>query len=612
MFGINFCLLLLLVGLLSRPSFAVAVTLEDLDPNREWRLKEFTIRGNEQFTDAQLRSELVTNTRPWYALWRSRSFFDQGNFNTDIERLRRFYIAHGYYDARVSYELETDPADQLITATVLIHEGAPVQVSEVTFTVTDQPALTASIQDLRATLPIAEGKIFTEEDYQQTEAKLKEFFLNQHYGRVTVARATRILVDQHAAQVHYTITTGPVTVFGDTQVEGAQTIDPALVSRELQYHAGEPFSAQAITTSRERLLKLDLFSAVRFLQEESPRDPSVIPMRVQVDEKPFREWRFSIGYGTEDQMRGQIRWRHNNWFGGGRRLDVQVKASALTRQIDVSFLQPYFLGSRNRFLLTFRPQQMDEPGYFLNMTRLQPRFERDFGERLTGFLAYRLEYDRLNNINPATIRLLRGFERKGALSGLSVGLNWNTTDDPLNSTRGGLFSFSAEHVGGALGGDFHFWKLQGEARKYQRLSEKIVLATRFRLGFADPLGGSDEIPLFERFFAGGANSVRGYGRHRLGPLSTADDPVGGRSLLEGSLELRRSLFEKIGGVVFLDFGQVSLRSFDVPIDDLRFALGFGGSYVTPVGPLRLDIGFPLDPPRGDQPWQIHFSIGQFF
>jgi len=83
-------------------------------------------------------------------------------------------------------------------------------------------------------------------------------------------------------------------------------------------------------------------------------------------------------------------------------------------------------------------------------------------------------------------------------------------------------------------------------------------------------------------------------------------------LLEGSIELRRQLFEKIGGIVFMDFGQVSLQSFDVPIDDLQFAFGVGVSYTTPVGPLRLDLGFPLDPPPGDQFWQVHFSIGQFF
>jgi outer membrane protein assembly factor BamA len=193
-----------------------------------------------------------------------------------------------------------------------------------------------------------------------------------------------------------------------------------------------------------------------------------------------------------------------------------------------------------------------------------------------------------------------------------LGLTWTTTDDPLNPKRGGVVTFSADEVGGPLGGDFNFFKLQGEAKKYQLITSQVVLATRLKLGFADPFDGSAEVPLFERFFAGGANSVRGYGRHRLGPISSADDPVGGRSLIEGSLELRRPLFANIGGALFMDFGQVSLKSFDVPIDDLQFAFGFGVSYTTPIGPLRLDLGFPLHPPHGDQPWQVHFSIGQFF
>jgi outer membrane protein assembly complex protein YaeT len=405
---------------------------------------------------------------------------------------------------------------------------------------------------------------------------------------------------------------GPPTVFGQTTIEGTTSVDPTLVLRELRYEPGEPFSAKAIEQSQEKLLELDIFRSARFLQDDTAPLSPVIPMRVEVEEKPFREWRLGVGYSTEDQLRGQVRWRHNNLFGKGRRLDVQVKASSLTRLLDVNYIHPYLFGSDNRFSLTFRPAQVDEPGYFLHVTRLQPRLERELSATLTGFLAYRAEYDQLNNIEAATIRRLRAFERKGMLSGLSLGVLSNTADDPLNPTTGHVVSFSAEHVGGLLGGDFYFSKVQGEAKHYHLLTEKMVFAMRLRLGFATPWGSGKEVPLFERFYAGGANSVRGYGRHRLGPLSTADDPVGGRSLLEGSVELRRQLFEQIGGIVFIDFGQVSLDSFDVPIDDLRFAFGVGASYTTPVGPLRLDIGFPVSPPGNDQPWQIHLSIGQFF
>jgi outer membrane translocation and assembly module TamA len=133
-----------------------------------------------------------------------------------------------------------------------------------------------------------------------------------------------------------------------------------------------------------------------------------------------------------------------------------------------------------------------------------------------------------------------------------------------------------------------------------------------KIGLADAIGAEDRYPLFERFFAGGEKSVRGYGRRRLGPLSAANDPLGGLSLIEGSLELRRPIWRELSGAVFVDFGQVSLRPFDVPIDNVQFSSGFGFSYATPIGPLRLDIGFPFNPPRGDRPWQIHFSVGAFF
>ncbi len=603
---------LFFVALLVWCSHTQAASVEDLDPYQEWSIKTFTIAGNERFSTDQLRGELVTTTRPWYTPWRSHPRFDPVTFKTDLERLARFYRAQGYYDAQVSYNLEAQEADQLVTVCITIEEREPVQVTQVTFEVSDEPELAPALADLRPSLPLTAGSAFTEEHYQETEAKIKEFFLEQHRGRVKVERKATIVLEQRAAQVQYVVEAGPPTVFGQTQVEGTVQVAPEIVSREFTYKPGEPFSATAIAESRKNLLKLDLFSAVRFLEEESAADPTAIPMRVRVDEKPFHEWQAGIGYGTEDQVRGQVRWRHNNWFGGGRQLDVQVKASSRLRDIEVNFLQPHAFGRQNRFSLTFSPQQLDEPSYLLNGTRLQPRFQRDFTPTLSGFLAYRLEYDKLSNVSPSTIRALPEFQRKGVLSGFSVGLVRNTVDDPFNPTRGAVIAFSAEQVGGVLGGDFNFLKFQGEAKGYHLITPRTVLAARIKLGFADPFANGNEVPLFERFYAGGVNSVRGYGRYRLGPLSASDDPVGGRSLIEGSLEVRRQLLEKIGGTLFLDFGQVSLHSFAVPVGDLKYSVGFGVLYTTPVGPVLLALGFPFDPPHGDQPWQVNFSIGHIF
>ena len=602
-------ILLVVLVLVATPVFALQI--DDLDPDTQWETSTLMIEGAEHFSAAQLQEEMVTTTRPWYTPWRARPQFDPVAFKADIEKLRRFYRAQGYYDAQVSYALKVEK-DELIDVRISIAEGEPVRVAEVTLKVTDEPALTSSLENVLSESPLSTGSIFTEADYRETEARIKDFLLDLHRGRAKVERKAVVILGRHQVEVQYFVEAGPVTVFGKTTIEGTKEVDPELVSRELTYQPGEAFSATAVSESRKNILNLDLFSSVRFTQEDSPDEPRLIPMRIQVREKPFREWQAGIGFGTEDQVRGQVRWRHNNWLGGGRRLDVQVQASSLVRNIDVSFIQPHALSRANRFTLTFRPQQLDEPSYLLNGTRLQPRFERNFTPQLSGFIGYRLEYDQLSNVSSSTASALQEFQRKGALSGISGGVVWNTTDDPLNATRGGLVSFSAEQVGGDLGGDFEFLKFLGEARRYHLIAPKTVLAGRLKLGFADPAGKSKEIPLFERFFAGGINSVRGYGRYRLGPLSKSDDPIGGRSLLEGSMEVRRQFTEKIGGTVFLDFGQVSLKSFDVPIDDLKFAAGFGVLYTTPIGPLLLALGFPFDPPHGDQPWQVHFSIGQFF
>ncbi len=592
------------------PYYTWAAQLDELDAEKDWRLQSLSITGTSRFSSRELRQQMLSKTRLWTAPWKSYPRFDPVTFAADLTRLQRFYEREGYYETKVSYDLS--PSGENLSATLTIEEGEPIRVRELSLSVQDSLPSHLTLAAVRPLLALQEGDIFTEENYQQSEATIQAFFQDHHYGRVKIQRSARVVLDQHASHVQYAIVVGPLSVFGHTAIEGTQLVEPYIVQRELRYQAGDPFTMAAITDAQKRIAKLDLFSTARFVPQESPDQPTVVPMHLHVTEKPFREWRLGIGYGTEDQLRGLVYWRHNNWFGDGRRFEAQVKASMLTRQITVSFLQPYVLGTLNRFSLTFRPQQLNEPGYLLNSTRLQARLERDFSTALTGFVAYRSEYDQLNNIEAATIRELRTFERKGALSGLSAGLVWNTTDDPLDATEGSFFSLLVEQVGGPFGGDFSFLKLLWEARHYREIYSHTVLAGRLKLGVADPTGRNDEVPLFERFYAGGANSVRGYGRHRLGPLSSGDDPVGGRSVMEGALELRYRYSEQLGGAVFLDFGQVSKRSFSVPVDDLRFALGFGVLYATPVGPLRLDLGFPLDPPKGDQFWQVHFSIGQFF
>ncbi len=155
-------------------------------------------------------------------------------------------------------------------------------------------------------------------------------------------------------------------------------------------------------------------------------------------------------------------------------------------------------------------------------------------------------------------------------------------------------------------------KLVLEARHYLPLSQHLLLATRLKVGDIEPYGASTEVPFNVRFFAGGAGSVRGFELNRLGPLNTDGDPIGGMSLMEGSAELRFPLFGDLGAVLFLDFGNVFHSSFTYRLGDLRYAVGPGLRYNTPVGPLRLDVGVIVDRRPGEGFGRIEFSIGQAF
>ena len=608
---LSIILLLVLAGFSSFPKSALAVLVDALDPTRQWKVAGIEFSGNQKFPEDTLRAAIVTKERPWYRFWEERPPLDAVTFTTDLERLRRFYEAEGYYGAVITYDLDADREHELITARIKVREGEPVMISEigVDVTVKEPDQKPAPLPD---ELPVKRGEVFREVEYQQGEQTLRASFLNSGYAHVQTQRKAEVNVDEQTARIHYGAQPGPVTFFGETEIKGTDTVEPELIFRELTYEPGEMYSLAKVAESREKLLALDLFGTVRVGPAQTQGTPVVLPMEVEVAEKPHREIRLALGYSTEDQFRTQLEWRHLNWLGGGRRLSAQVKYSAITLAGTINFVQPHFFSPRTQGSTKFSHDQEKEETYLRNVTSFVPRVDHRFSKELTAFVGYRVEYDKLNDISTATRAALGEIRREGMVSGPTAGMVWNTSDDPFNPKKGHVISLTVDQAGAIWGGQFSFFKITAEAKKYIDIGWSTVFASRLKMGLADAIGSDKNLPLFERFFSGGEKSVRGYGRRRLGPLNAADEPLGGLSLVEGSLELRRPVWKELNGAIFLDFGQVSKRSFDVPLGNLRFSSGFGLAYATPVGPVRLDIGFPFKPPRGDRAWQIHFSIGAYF
>jgi outer membrane protein assembly factor BamA len=233
-------LLLVLAGSLSFPKSALAVLIDALDPSKQWKIARIEFFGNEKFSDDPLRAVIVTKERPWYLFWGERPLFDPVTFKTDLERLRRFYEAEGYYTASINYDLDVDPEREWITLKITIHEGAAVVITaiDVAVTLKDPDQKPPQFPD---ELPVKRGEAFREVEYQQGEQTLRTSFLNTGYAHVQSQRKAEVNVDEGQAHIYYGVQPGPVTFFGATEIKGTGIVDPELVRRELSYAEGETY-----------------------------------------------------------------------------------------------------------------------------------------------------------------------------------------------------------------------------------------------------------------------------------------------------------------------------------------------------------------------------------
>ena len=212
-------------------------------------------------------------------------------------------------------------------------------------------------------------------------------------------------------------------------------------------------------------------------------------------------------------------------------------------------------------------------------------------------------------------------ETRGTVSALAFDANRNTTNNLLDARRGYVVGLHVERAVPWAWGTYDYWSTTVDARHYQSVGNLFVVANRLHIGSIDP-GGDDQdnVPFAKRFFLGGASSNRGWGRFELSPLSGFGFPIGGLTMLDGAAEVRFPIWGKIGGVAFLDYANVWSDAWTFDGGELRYAVGPGLRYQTPIGPARIDVGYQLNPIEGllvegepqKRQWRVHFSIGQAF
>ncbi len=576
-------------------------------------IQAIRIRGNRTLPKRALWQEMVT-PRPHFFRWKPPPVFRPEELAEDVERLKEAYRRAGFYHTEITPEVVESLG--AVTITLHIQEGPRIRVKHLEVSVVGAPQLQTTLAEFVQNGPLARGEGFTEKGFDQLKKEIVGYLMDRGYPKVRVEGEALLNLEDNTAAIYMQVWPGPWARFGPIRVQGQQATPEALIRRALRVHTGEPFSLAKMIASQERLFEMDLFRSVNVTPEEVPAEQTDIPVVVEVTERKKRSLKLGAGYGSWDQFRARAVLRYRNLGGGGRTLEVGAKYSRLDTRIEGSFLNPMLLGSQLDLVVNSGFLRRSYPSFSDRAFYSRTLLEREISERTKVYVGHGLEFARPFGVTDLALELLRD-TTSGKLYTVNMllwGLTRDTVDNPADPQKGGQFFLLGEFAPNAISPQVQFVQSTIEARRYQNLGPKhVVLAGRAKFGLIPPIQGTDQIPIFRRFFAGGPGSMRAYRLYYLGPRDLAGNPLGGEALLLANLELRFPLVGEFRGVTFVDAGNVFYKLKNTDVGQCKYGAGFGLRYQTPIGPIGLELAWPLNPiDRKQDTMQVIFNIGHSF
>jgi outer membrane protein insertion porin family len=566
--------------------------------------------------------------------WGKKNYFDRARFDADLKRIQAFYSDRGYADARVTaFDVKLNDKQDQVDITLTIAEGEPIKVAAIQFVGFDViPA--DHLKQLQSQLPLKVG----EPRDRQLVVTTHEMALNElkdhgyPYAKVTTDEQ-RGASDKEVV-LTFNANPGKLAHFGPVEIVGNKTVSDHIIVRELTFKPGDLYRRSIVQDSQRRLYGLELFQFANIEPVNPEAQPEEVPMKVTVAEGKLQRVNFGVGYGTEEKARVDAAYHHVNFLGDARSAGAHVRYSSLDRGIRLDFTQPYFFAPHFSLAGEGQDWYTFTPAYRSMVVGAKATLKHQTSQHQSWAVSLVTEHDRssiapevLTNLELRNALIALGLDpttgqQNGTLNALAFDFQHSTVDNVLNSHRGYQLAFHSEQAGRIVPGSFAYFSMSADGRHYLPLrGNSLVLASRLQAGNIRPNGlDQTNIPFSKRYFLGGATSIRGWGRYEVSPLSASGLPLGGDSLLAFSGELRAVISGNFGGVLFLDGGNVWAESMGFNLHDLRYAVGPGLRYQTPIGPVRFDVGYQLNPIPGllvnGQPqtrrWRVHFSIGQAF
>lgn len=552
---------------------------------------EVDITGNRNFPRGELMQVIESRQSTW---WRWLPWVDPvplvpARVRTDLLRIESFYKDEGFLEVAVDTLIERQSNG--IRVAFLVAEGEPVIVDSVRITGLD------GFDRLRSRLKTVAGVRLARGSLEDDRILIRSALRDSGYTFATVAVSSGVDPVRRRAIVDLTVDTGQRYRFGTVVVKGNRNVGASTIQRGVTFRPGARYRQRLVRQARRQLYRSGAFRSVVLSFPDSLARDSTVTTVVNVSERSLRSVKLGAGYDTQNRINGTASWTHRSAFGGAQQFRVGMQASAILTEFRAGLTQPYVFGSRN--WLNF--------GVFVTSEE-KSEFRQ---ERVGGNIAFERNIASRTTLLFETRAGVIGFETDSLFAEFVTQFINDRRDDFLDPSEGVYARLEAREKGALFQTGQELLQLTGEGRWYSRIPWNSVFAARMYGGLIVNLSKGGDVPNFDRFFAGGLSSVRGWPFNALGPKDAMGQPVGGKSKFEGSLEIRTRLGRYLGSAIFLDVGNVDPQFNAFDVSAFRWAVGFGVRYLSPVGPVRLDAGRRLNDDVTSL-WQYHFSIGQAF
>jgi len=579
----------------------------EIDEGVSMTIKEIGFEGNKAFKTKELRKVMETKEKTLLISWVMGSGrLSKDVLERDLEKVAAYYYNHGYIKAKVGEPRVTIKGKD-IYVTIPVTEGPQYKVGKLDI----QGDLLEDKDKLLKTLDITKEKVYSRETMQKDLTTLADIYADEGFANADITPIIREDEQKLEVNVIFDIHKGEKVHFDRIEISGNIKTRDKVIRRELRIYEQDLFSATRIKDSIRNLRRLEYFEDVNF--STSPGGaPNRMNVKITVKERPTGTFGLGAGYSTQDRIVGMVDISQNNLFGRGQQLRVQGILGAISHRFRASFTEPYLFDRPLGFGVDAFNWERDYTEYTRKSTGGDLRLSHPLRWKFTRvFWMYRFENVKLSDLQPNSSIVLQEAATIHNTSATSITIRRDSRDSTFAPTRGTDHSISVEMAG--LGGEVAYMRYVADAAYYYPLSSRwgLVGVLHGRAGFMMQTWG--ELPAYEKFYLGGIDSIRGFKFADISPRDPATgDRIGGDKFAQLNTEIRFPLYKKLGlmGTLFFDAGNVYGANMVNPA--LRTSAGVGIRWFSPMGPLRVEWGYNIDPKNNEKRSVWEFTMGGQF